>query len=308
MGATMLNKRFYEEQMQHRTAELPIALHQLEYIDGTDLLFYLHWHKEFEFLIVTKGKIEFTIEDRIYHLSTGDCVFINSNLYHSAKAINRNSCSFFAIDFSYEFLNEDLHTHFSREYIRPVIDGKLVFTEVIHSSNATPVSWQVQAINLLNEINNCGEKNLAFYELMIKSRIYSIWELYYNNALLRNNESNKDLELRNRLKPVIEYIKNNYPYEITLCDLSEIIPMSEGQFCRIFKDTLKVSPFQYLMNYRIMKSCSLLIESNKKIGEIANLSGFNNISYYNKVFLKIIGCTPKQYRELYVTPFKNEDN
>lgn len=50
------------------------------------------------------------------------------------------------------------------------------------------------------------------------------------------------------------------------------------------------------MRYRILQSCHLLQETDKKIGEIANLTGFNNISYFNKVFLKTIGCTPKEYR------------
>ncbi len=73
--------------------------------------------------------------------------------------------------------------------------------------------------------------------------------------------------------------------------------MSEGQFCRIFKQTMNRTPMQYIMRYRIMQSCRMLIDTNKKIAEIANETGFNNISYYNKVFLNIVGCTPKQYRK-----------
>lgn len=292
----MAHEKIYEELVRHKTAELPIALHQLEYPEGNDIAFYLHWHKEFELLVVTKGVFDFTIEDRTYLLKPGDCVFVNSNFLHSAKNIDGNSCGFFAFDFSYEFLHEDLHTHFGREYIRPVLDGKLIFPEYLPS---TSIPWQVQAVKLLHEINNCGEKNLASHELMIKSRIYSVWELLYNHAVFRNVEDKKDSEQKIRLKPVTDYIKSNYSDEITLTELSDIIPMSKGQFCRVFKEIMKVSPFQYLMNYRIMQSCSLLIETDKRIGEIANLSGFNNISYYNKVFLKMIGCTPKQYRESY---------
>ena len=50
------------------------------------------------------------------------------------------------------------------------------------------------------------------------------------------------------------------------------------------------------MHYRVMQSCSLLTETDLPIGEIALRSGFNNISYYNKTFLKQIGCTPRHYR------------
>ena len=97
----MGSKREFEEKQRHGTVALPVGLHKLEYPKGTDVIFYLHWHQEFEFLVLTKGQIIFTIEDREYTLQKGDCVFINSNLLHSAKTVNGMACSFFAVVFSY---------------------------------------------------------------------------------------------------------------------------------------------------------------------------------------------------------------
>ena len=236
----MALEKIYEERIQHRTAKLPIALHKLEYLEGTNIVFYLHWHKEFEFLVVTKGLIQFTIEDRTYLLNAGDCIFVNSNFYHSAKTINGNSCGFFAFDFSWEFLHEDIYSSFGRKYIRPILEGKLIFPEVIRLTAIPPVPWQVQAINLLYEISNCQVESLASHELMIISRIYSAWELFYNNAVFKNTENDKAFTKKNHIKPVIDYIKRNYSDEITLTELSGIIPMSEGQFCRVFKEAMKL--------------------------------------------------------------------
>jgi len=292
----MTHKKIYEEQIKHNTKELPIALHQLSYPEGTDILFYLHWHKEFEFFVVTEGIIEFTMENKTYELKEGDCVFINSNLYHSAKSFNKQKCSFFAVDFSYEFLEPNIHTQFFRKYIRPILNENFLFCEIIHLNDTPCISWQVKVIRHLFEINECGEDNLISFELLLKSRIYTIWELYYRHGIVRKREEEKNFASELRLRPVITYIKKNYSYEITLSDLAQILPMSEGQFCRIFKKVMKVSPFQYIMHYRIMQSLNLLIETDKKISEIANLCGFNNISYYNKVFFKFIGCTPSEYR------------
>ncbi len=112
----------------------------------------------------------------------------------------------------------------------------------------------------------------------------------------RVHDSEEEIRYSERLAPVVRHMCDNFAYEITLAELAAMIPMSEGQFCRVFKHTMKLSPMQYLMRYRILQSCRMLQETDKKIGEIANLSGFNNISYFNKVFLNIIGCTPKQYR------------
>ncbi len=318
----MGSKKEFEEKRRHGTVELPVGLHKVEYPEGTDVIFYLHWHKEFEFLILTKGRIVFTIEEREYELGVGDCVFINSNWLHSAKTVDGHACSFFAIVFSYEVLADDIHSSFAKKYIRPVLNGKYLLEEflptdsefVLHKELSLStekkcgldefaakypkleLSWQQEVIFWLTQIGQCPEHDLGSYGLLVRSRLFMVWNLMYHHG----RKSQKDREEENvsfeRLAPVIKFMKENYAYEITLADLAQIIPMSEGQFCRIFKQNMKVSPMQYLLRYRILQSCHFLQETDKKIGEIANLTGFNNISYFNKVFLKTIGCTPKEYR------------
>ena len=127
----MAKKKQYEEKQQHGTVELPVGLHKMSYPAGTDVIFYLHWHQEFEMLMVTEGEIDFEIEDRKYLLHEGEGVFINSNLLHSARTVDGKPCSFFAVDFHYQFLHEDIHSRFGRKYLKPVLDGKIVFPEFI---------------------------------------------------------------------------------------------------------------------------------------------------------------------------------
>ena len=293
----MSRKKEYEEKEKHGTAQFPVGLHKLEYPADTDVMFYVHWHQEFEFLVLTEGKVLFTIEDREYVMNPGDIVFINSNYLHTAKNICGGVCSFYAIDFSYHVLNEDIHSIFSKKFIRPILNDKYVFPEFMPVSEDEDKCWQKDIRNYLHEIGECPEHELEPFELMIRSRILAIWDILDKNSV--SAQKDKDIESRysERLEPVISYIKENYAYEITLGELAAILPMSEGQFSRVFKQTMKLSPIQYLMRYRILQSCKLLQDTEKKIGEIANLSGFNNISYFNRVFLNTIGCTPKEYRE-----------
>lgn len=288
----MSGKKIYEEKQRHGTVEFPVGLHKMEYPEGTDVIFYLHWHKEFELLVLTKGEIVFTIEDREYVLHTGDTVFINSNLLHSAKTVDKKACSFYAIVFSYEALEDDLHSAFAKKYIRPLLHGKYSFREFLPLEK----DWHGELLSLLAEISRCPEHDLAKHELLVKSRLYCVWYLMYEHGQKIRKDQLEESEISERLIPVIAYIKENYAFEVSLADLAKLIPMSEGQFCRVFKQQMKVSPMQYLLRYRILQSCRLLQDTEKKIGEIANLTGFNNISYFNKVFLKTIGCTPKEYR------------
>lgn len=293
----MSRKKEYEEKEKHGTAQFPVGLHKLEYPADTDVMFYVHWHQEFEFLVLTEGKVLFTIEDREYVMNPGDIVFINSNYLHMAKNICGGVCSFYAIDFSYHVLNEDIHSIFSKKFIRPILNDKYVFPEFMPVSEDEDKCWQKDIRNYLHEIGECPEHELEPFELMIRSRILAIWDILDKNCVRSQKDNDIESRYSERLEPVISYIKENYAYEITLGELAAILPMSEGQFSRVFKQTMKLSPIQYLMRYRILQSCKLLQDTEKKIGEIANLSGFNNISYFNRVFLNTIGCTPKEYRE-----------
>ena len=293
----MSRKKEYEEKEKHGTAQFPVGLHKLEYPADTDVMFYVHWHQEFEFLVLTEGKVLFTIEDRKYVMNPGDIVFINSNYLHMAKNICGGVCSFYAIDFSYHVLNEDIHSIFSKKFIRPILNDKYVFPVFMPVSEDEDKCWQKDIRNYLHEIGECPEHELEPFELMIRSRILAIWDILDKNCVRAQKDNDIESRYSERLEPVISYIKENYAYEITLGELAAILPMSDGQFSRVFKQTMKLSPIQYLMRYRILQSCKLLQDTEKKIGEIANLSGFNNISYFNRVFLNTIGCTPKEYRE-----------
>ena len=246
----MARKKQYEEKQQHGTVELPVGLHKMSYPAGTDAIFYLHWHQEFEILMVTEGEINFEIEERKYLLQEGDGVFINSNLLHSARAVDGKPCSFFAIDFHYQFLHEDIHSRFGRKYLKPVLDGKIIFPEFISmrcpdepyrpefadtgNRRRTPAQpeleaewddggWQKQVLRLLRELYACPEHDTEPYELMLRSHIMGIWDRL-NRQSIRVSRRDEPGET-GRLEPVVKYMKDNFAYEITLSELAEMLPI-----------------------------------------------------------------------------------
>lgn len=123
--------------------------------------------------------------------------------------------------------------------------------------------WQQEVISLLQDIGVCPEHDLTDYELLVRSRIYAVWDqMTHHAAYTMREKSGKHSS--ERLAPVVEYMHQNYAYEITLAELAALLPMSEGQFCRVFKQVMKLSPMQYLMRYRILQSagcCKTRIKS-----------------------------------------------
>ena len=92
------------------------------------------------------------------------------------------------------------------------------------------------------------------------------------------------------------YIKEHYSEIITLLDIANSANISKSSCNRIFNKTLKMTPFEYLLSFRINQSIHLLINSNKTISEIAYSCGFQDASYYCRMFRKYIGISPQKYR------------
>ncbi len=118
-------------------------------------------------------------------------------------------------------------------------------------------------------------------------------------SIAKNTEANLSATTyqHERIVPIKEYISRHYAEEIDLNTLSGLISLSEGQFCRVFKEVIGLTPIAYVNRYRILKSCELLVNTNLRIAEISSNVGFNNVSYYNRSFLEHLECTPTQYRK-----------
>jgi AraC-like DNA-binding protein len=108
-----------------------------------------------------------------------------------------------------------------------------------------------------------------------------------------------------RLSKVISYISENFDQEIHLDKIADIASMTVQSFCRYFKKRTNKTFIQFLNEYRIGKACVLLIENKIPIGQIWSELGFNSSTNFNRVFKRLYGCTPMDFRKKY---FKGEEN
>ena len=99
------------------------------------------------------------------------------------------------------------------------------------------------------------------------------------------------------ISKAISYIRANYMHKITLEDVAERVFLSPSYLSKIFKDEMGANFNSYLSLVRIEKSRVLLLSPELSISEIAELCGFFDQSYFNKVFKKATGITPKKFRE-----------
>lgn len=92
------------------------------------------------------------------------------------------------------------------------------------------------------------------------------------------------------------YAKENYLYDINLSQLAGMFHYNEKYIGRIFKKTVGMSFRQYLNSLRLIHAKELLLSTDDSILQIALSSGFNTVTYFNRVFRELEKCSPKEFR------------
>jgi AraC-like DNA-binding protein len=108
------------------------------------------------------------------------------------------------------------------------------------------------------------------------------------------------LSANNRLAYVVEYISNHLHEPISVSDLSKKACMSESHFHKTFKEELGITPIDYINGERIKMAIKLLKDPDKKIKEIYLECGFENRSYFNRLFKRKIHVSPGEYQSKFL--------
>lgn len=100
-----------------------------------------------------------------------------------------------------------------------------------------------------------------------------------------------------RLKRVLEYIEANLDRKITLADLAGTAGMGKFYFCRSFKSSLHLTPYQYVLQQRVERAKKLLKHSDISICNVALDCGFSSQSHLTKHFRSMLDTSPMNYRK-----------
>lgn len=100
-----------------------------------------------------------------------------------------------------------------------------------------------------------------------------------------------------QLRRVLAYVDAHLTQDIKLADLAQLLAMSPFHFGRMFKQSVGISPHQYVIQQRIERAKTLLKQSDRAIIDIALECGFSSHSHLSKQFRQLTGTTPKKFRQ-----------
>jgi two-component system response regulator YesN len=134
----------------------------------------------------------------------------------------------------------------------------------------------------------------------LKKAAYAIDRMNAQNLLkkkpLKCTEYIPGIHANENIKRVVNYVNNHYAQEISLQSISELFNINPNYLSQLFKREIGITFSEYLTKLRISYASELLADTNLSISHISQKAGYNDYFYFTKVFKKITGETPNQYR------------
>lgn len=281
------------EKKQHGTLEFPVAYYDI-IPSHPHYTMPFHWHKEWELIRIRKGAVTLHVDDCEYTAREGDILLFRESMLHGSPPPE---------DVAYDCLVFDLRGLFQgnellKKHLRPIYQMESlpdIYYPQETNADIYPYVAELMDIQYRYQYN---PTNTKFLELVTLSTLsYLFLRILQNGHYSRNADTVPTSEHRiSQIKAVLEYMELHYKKEITLDELAGVANMNPRYLCRIFKQITALSPMDYVIYLRIEQACTLLTTTALPIIEIALDCGFNDCSYFTRVFKKRKGMTPREYR------------
>lgn len=255
----------------------------------------LHYHHEYELTLILKGFGQRQVGDNIENFGAGDLVLIGSELPHVWKSddvFNSQKAPYKVQAVVIKFLQDFPGTAFFHRPEMGMVRGLL--DDISLSGIKLEGNLKQQIENIMIRLPHMNDADRFINLLNILNTISQSKEY---RILASHTYRNEKVENIHRINIVLDYIMEHYDEELSLERIASTISMNKNAFCRFFKKGTLKNLFTVINEVRIRKACQHLIETDLNILQICFECGFNNLSNFNRVFKKITGTSPLQFRQ-----------
>ncbi len=252
-----------------------------------------HIHPEIEMMLVTDGYLYYHINGKDIKVTKNQLIFVNTNQMHASYLKESKYCKFIVLLIHPSLYKSNAFIFAS--FAKPLLDNQnidyLLFNE------------HTQLNQLFHTMLKTEKKHSSAYRLSLIADAHHVLEHLYEsieNTHDTNILNTEDITLLNRMT---SFIYNNYSNKISLQDIADVGNVSLSKCSRMFNHYMHHSPIDFLNLHRLEVASNLLRSTKKSISEISSSCGFEQQSYFNRMFKKEYGCTPSNYRKNPVDQF-----
>jgi len=249
----------------------------------------LHQHEEIQLSYIVEGEGTLIVGDTINDYKKGDTLVLGSNLPHVFKSDTNASLSSKMLTLFFtesSFGDGFFHLHELNELIP-------FFKRTKHGFKITSNKKKISKLFLNLKGASRFDRFLILLDLL---KIGSISNYKSLSSFIYQKKYN-DIEGK-RMQDVFDYTMGSYTQDISLEKIADVANMTKNAFCKYFKKRTNKTYFSFLNELRIDYACKLLLDKKDySISEISELSGFNNISNFNRQFKAFKRKKPSELRK-----------
>ncbi len=245
-----------------------------------------HWHNELEIIRVLDGKFLAHVDNEERIMNAGDVLFIDGGCIH--RGVPQN-CSYECIVLDLNILRKQSQDAMEK-YVSPIVSAQKEINCFLQNSNSP-------LIESIDKLCTALRNEEPYYELNVYSTLYEIIANLYKGGHVQNKVASKHNSQREIMSILLDYVDAHYNERISLTDLAQKANMNEKYLCRIFYNYTSKTPIAYINELRVEKACYDMQIKNATVTEAAINCGFNDLSYFTKVFKSVKKITPTQYKK-----------
>lgn len=249
-----------------------------------------HSHSRFEIYYFHEGSCNYLIGDKIYVLKPGDLIIMNGMTLHRPH-ITGDTYVRTVVHFYPAFAQTLFSFSQKLNILQPFIDLR---NHRVHLDGAQRIALERLFARLDRAKNGSDAADHYEYYIVFMELLLMVYRLFEREMRQRTVFHTVKEEHAQR---IIDYIGEHFSEEIHMHHLEEALHLNRFYLAKIFKEVTGSTIFQYINERRINEAKLLiLLEPELSLTDISYQVGFKHGSHFSRLFKKIVGMTPEQYR------------
>lgn len=256
-----------------------------------------NYHDYLELTYVFGGKGSYHVRNKIYSVNTGDLLVVSAGELHTFTTNYDDPLKLLSLYFLPELFYRPGLDMMDFELIRPILNKDTEAMDILTAEKLdgkslletfTLISGEVLSGTFLGKIRS---KNL------LASILISLLEQYAKVPLSERKKYEEKKKVSHRLAGVFRLVNERYSEKISLEEAASVACMSPNYFCRYFKKATGSSFTEYVMRLRIDMAKKMLLSGKYPLKKIAYQVGFDNLSYFYRIFGRFTQLKPSEFVE-----------
>lgn len=263
----------------------------------------MHWHNEMELIYVKNGTGSVCVDGIQYKVVQNSVVIILPGTLHSIAQFEDKTFEYENIIFDINMLLPKQGDTMSYGFFHRILNQSAAFPPLIDET----LDCHRAVLECLDRIDDLRITYPAGYYLGIKGWLYQLFFILESHILSQSpstpasNPHKYKNSTRDKLMLITDYIACHYQQKISIEQIAAVCEFSCSHFMKFFKLHMGKTFIEYLNDYRLLQAARLLAASDDDILAIAMECGFENVSYFNRLFLREYGMTPSKFRKAHIT-------